>query len=229
MRKLSILVGLALIASTLSLHSQDNVEAPNYELIRSQITDSTSPNYYPRLMERFMQCDTTLELENYRALYYGFPLREDFIPYQEESDALLNIRRRVLQANCPPDSCAEIIEVAKKALANNPFDLTALTIIPLCYEIMADDEHFRQWDIKRQGIIDAIFSSGDGESPETAYHVINVEHEYELLNSRHLELSQVKVENMQTDFMQVRENADSIAGIYFNFSACSQIYKEKYK
>ena len=229
MRKISIFACLTLLASTLNLWSQDDIEAPNYELIRSQITDSANPNFYPKLMERFTQCDTTLELENYRALYYGFALREDYIPYQEESKALLNIRRRLFQIDCPPDSCAEIIEVAKTALANNPFDLTALTIIPLCYELLADDEHFRIWDIKRQGIIDAITSSGDGESPETAYHVINIEHEYELLNYRHLELSQVKVENMQTDFMQVQENPDSIAGIYFNFSACSDIYRKKYK
>ena len=142
---------------------------------------------------------------------------------------MLEMRKKILKSDCDTDTCAEIIHVAKEVLLDNPFDLTALSIIPICYQLMDSVDVAHVWDIKVQGIVDAICSSGDGETAETAYHVINIEHEYELLNYRHLELSQVKVENMQTDFMQVQENPDSIAGIYFNFSACSDIYRKKYK
>ncbi len=228
MRKTIIFPLLALLTAGLTLHAQD-VAAPDYAAIRQQITDSNSQFHYPKLMERFEQCDTTLVLEEYRALYYGFPLSEDFIPYHGENKKLLEIRKKILKSDYDTDTCDKIIRVAKEALLDNPFDLTALSIIPICYQLMDSTDVARVWEIKVQGIVDAICSSGDGETAETAYHVINIEHEYEILNRRHLELNQVLVEEMPIDHMTVQANSDSIAGIYFNFGACSDVYREKYK
>lgn len=229
MRKTIILPLLTLLATGIALHAQD-VEVPDYAAIRQQITDSNSQFHYPKLMERFEQCDTTLVLEEYRALYYGFPLSEDFIPYQGENKKLLEMRKKILKSDCDTDTCAEIIHVAKEVLLDNPFDLTALSIIPICYQLMDSVDVAHVWDIKVQGIVDAICSSGDGETAETAYHVINIEHEYEILNRRHLELNQVLSEKKRPiDHMTVHANSDSISGLYFNFGACSEVYREKYK
>lgn len=228
MRKLITLACLAVSLANVPLPAQD-ADAPNYEQIRQQINDISSPYYYPSLMMRFVQCDTLLTIDDYRMLYYGFPLREDYIPYQEDNQALLDSRRCLLRPDCTSDSCAKVIRVAQRALANNPFDLTALTLIPLCYQLMDSTDAYHLWDIKLHGILDAIYSSGDGETPQTAYHVIDIEHEYEILNRRHLELDQVKVEKMPIDLVTVRENPDSITGIYFNFGACKEVYERKYK
>ena len=102
-------------------------------------------------------------------------------------------------------------------------------MLPICYLQLGDSTQYRNWDYKLHGILDAIQSSGDGETAETAYHVINIQHEYEIFNRLGLDLEQVEVVNPQTDFIRAKTNQENIKGVYFNFGACSNIYREKYK
>lgn len=209
--------------------SAQEVMPPNYDEIKQQITNVKSSSYYPILMDRYQQCDSTLSLEDYRNLYFGYVLLEDFIPYQEEDKALLEARKDFVKDGANAEACPSMLELAQKALANNPFDIPALAIIPICYYQMGDSTNFHLWDIKLHGVLDAISSSGDGETVQTALHVTNIEHEYELLNRLGWELDQIEVVDNQTDFLRVKENSDSIPGIYFNFGACGNVYREKYK
>lgn len=230
MRKIFVLAFLTMfLGNLIPLYAQE-MEAPNYESIRKITCNSKSPSYYPLLMHRFVECDTTLTLEDYRCLYYGFTLREDYIPYQGENAAVAAARKQLGETGANPDFCPEAIKIAEKALQDNPFDLIALSIIPICYLQIGDSEKFHIWDIKLHGILDAIGSSGDGETAESAFHVINVEHEYEILNRLGLELDHIEAtQNKQTDFMCVKENADNIKGRYFNYSACGDSYRVRYK
>jgi len=203
-------------------------EAPNYQQIRPQISSSRSTSYYPLLMERYIQCDSTITLEDYRNLYFGFALQEDYIPYQKENASALEVRAQLAEKHAVIEDYSTALAKAKEALLDNPFDLPALSVIPICYHQMGDTENFHLWDLKLHGILDAIGSSGDGESPETAFHVINIEHEYEILNRLGLELERVEVVNSETDFVRIKSNNDTIPGIYFNFGACSRVYNHKY-
>lgn len=231
MRKIITLACLALLygLNILQLHAQE-MSAPDYDAIRKQIFNSKSSSYYPLLMQRFIECDTTLTLEDYRCLYYGYTLREDFVPYQRENKEVLETRKKLAETNADPAVCSDAIKTAEAALLDNPFDLVALSILPICYLQMGDADSFHMWDIKLHGILDAIGSSGDGETPESAFHVINIEHEYEILNRLGLELDHIEaVKTKQTDFMCVKENADNIKGRYFNYKACGDSYRVRYK
>jgi hypothetical protein len=226
MRNFFLSLGLA--ACTIILSAQQT-DAPDYNALQKAISDSKSDLFYPSLYQRFVEGDTTLTLSDFRALYYGFSLREDFVPYQEEDANLLQARKRLLQEELSEESCTAAIEVAQKALLNNPFDLISLSMLPICYLQLGDSTQYRNWDYKLHGILDAIQSSGDGETAETAYHVINIQHEYEIFNRLGLDLEQVEVVNPQTDFIRAKTNQENIKGVYFNFGACSNIYREKYK
>ena len=222
---------ISLILSTaclFSLNAQD-ANVPDYNQIKRIITDSNSNSYYPTLLSRFNECDTTLTLEDYRTLYYGFALREDYIPYQREDSTVLEVRRKLIDNNIDADYCPQAIQIAQEALNSNPFDLIALSIIPICYLQTGDSTNYKLWDNKLHGILDAINSSGDGETAETAIHIINIEHEYEVFNRLRLELDQVEKINNQTEFIRAKDNPDNIKGLYFNFSACSKVYSIKYR
>lgn len=228
MRKITASICLAIIAGC-QLFAQE-YEAPDYAAIRKQTFNSKSPTYYPSLMQRFVDCDSTLTLDDYRCLYYGFPLREDFIPYQNINSSVIEARKKLTESGASAEVCSEAIKVAEAALLDNPFDLIALSIIPICYQQLGDSERSSLWNLKLQGILSAISSSGDGETAETAIHVINIEHEYEILNRLGLELDQIEAtKTKQTDFMRVRENTDSIKGRYFNYSICGDAYRKRYK
>lgn len=231
MHKLTVLVLGAILfgLGTSTLLAQQESEAPDYQQIRQQTSSSRSTSFYPLLMERYQQCDSTMTLEDYRNLYFGFTLQEDFVPYQKENPSTLEARTLLVKSKASADVCPEALAKAKQALLDNPFDLPALSVIPICYNQMGDMDNFHIWDQKLHGILEAIGSSGDGETPESAFHVINIEHEYEILNRLGLELDQIEVVNKEIDFIRVKNNNDTIPGIYFNFGACSRVFNQKYK
>ncbi len=213
---------------TSSLMAQE-VEAPNYKNIRSSILNAKGPNYYPNLMRRYMANDTTLTLEQVRNLYYGFALQEDFVPYQTEKKELYDVRRNLVKDKGNPRYCPEAIRISQLVLDDNPFDLLAISTMSFAFLQLQDSLSYRLWNDKQNALLDAIVSSGDGETKESAIHVINIEHEYEVLNRLGLQLDADSLCNEQVEYLRVKDNAEDISGLYFNFGACRAAYKKRYE
>jgi hypothetical protein len=92
-----------------------------------------------------------------------------------------------------------------------------------------DTAAFELWNAKQNSLLDVILSSGDGDAAETAFHVINIEHEYEIINRLGLIVESDSLCNDRVEFLRVRENADGERGFFFNFGPCSKVYKTKYE
>ena len=223
---------LTVVAGTMAVWgtaSAQEVEAPNYRELRVSIQNSKGPNYYPSLMRRYVENDTTLTLEQYRALYYGYTLQEDFVPYKQERTALFDIRRSLVETNGAQKTCSEAINLSKSALEDNPFDLLAISTMSFAYRQLRDTVSYRLWNDKQDALLDAIVSSGDGESEESAIHVIDLEHEYEVLNRMGLQIDADSLCNDHVEYLKVMPNAEEVRGVYFNFGACRQAYRKKYE
>lgn len=227
--KRGLAIVIAIISMMLASTYAQEIEAPNYAHIHHTISNSKSPNYYPMLMSKYIANDTTLSLEQYRHLYYGFSLQEDFVPYQKNSSQLLEIRQQLTQSKGNAELCPKAIEIAKSCLDNNPFDIPAIATIAIAYLQMGDTLSYSLWNTKQEGLLDAIISSGDGGSPESAFHVINIEHEYEVVQRLGLVVEKDSICSEDIEYLKVKENAEDEVGFYFNFGACSQIYRKKYK
>ena len=50
---------------------------PDIEAVRQAVQNPESPCFYPRLIARYMQRDTTLTTEEYRCLYLGYSFQDD--------------------------------------------------------------------------------------------------------------------------------------------------------
>ena len=50
---------------------------PDIEAVRQAVQNPESPCFYPRLIARYMQRDTTLTTEEYRYLYLGYSFQDD--------------------------------------------------------------------------------------------------------------------------------------------------------
>lgn len=224
-RLLSILLFLTLCATL----SAQEIAAPDYKAIRTQIQNAKGPNYYPTLMRRYLANDTTLSMEQYRALYYGFTLQEDFVPYQSQRKELLDVRHRLTASKGSPKVCPEAVQVSMSALDDNPFDLVAISTLSFAYLQLKDTVSYHLWNDKQNSLLDAILSSGDGETPESAIYVTNIEHEYEVLNRLGLRVEKDSLCNEQMEYIRVKENAEDIPGIYFNFGACRSVYRKRYE
>lgn len=227
MKKLLLASLVALLASA-SVKAQE-VQAPDYREIRASIQNAKGPNYYPQLMRRYLENDTTLTMEQYRALYYGFTLQEDFVPYQSERKNLLDVRRQLVNTNGSKKVCPEAIKISQEALDDNPFDLLAISTLSFAYLQLNDTASYMLWTDKQNSLLDAIISSGDGEDEESAIHVTNLEHEYEVLNRLGLQIESDSLCSDQVEYLKVLPNAEDVPGVYFNFGACRQAYRKKYE
>lgn len=226
MKKLII---AALVAMTSGVAMAQEVSAPDYRAIRTSIQNAKGPNYYPHLMSRYVKNDTTLTIEQYRALYYGYTLREDYVPYQRTHKALTDIRQRIVDSNGDSKVCAEALKVSQTALEDNPFDLLAIATMTFSYQQLKDTMNYAAWNDKQNSLLDAIVSSGDGEEITSPIHVIDIEHEYEVLNRLGLQIESDSLCNDHVEYLKVLPNAEDIEGVYFDFSACRQAYRRKYE
>lgn len=219
---LALLCGCAL-----SVHAQE-VSAPDYREIRAN-TMNRGTNYFPNLMQRYLENDTTLTLEQYRNLYYGYTLQEDFVPYKPEPKALFDARRDLIKYEGNAATSRNAIKVSLEALDDDPFDLLAISTLTFAYGQLRDTLNSRLWNDKQNSILDAIVSSGDGAEPSTAIHVTNLEHEYEVLNRMGLLVEEDSICNDHIEMLRVRNNVFGIHGIFFNFGACRDMYHKKYE
>jgi len=68
-------------------------------------------------------------------------------------------------------------------------------------------------------LIKVIRSTGDGESCETGYHVLDISHEYVLLSYYGFQVEQQSLihdKKHSCDLMKLQDNEYGVEGIYFN-------------
>ena len=216
-----------LFASGSTLLAQSEVEAPNYKSLNKSIRDSKSPLYYPRLLDRFMANDTTLLLEEYRALYYGFPAQEDYNPYRVSPYAL-KLKEFPVTDSVSTVACDSIVKYGLKALDDFPFDIRVMNLLIYGYQCAHDEAQAQVWSVKMRGIIDAILSSGDGEKESSPFFVINPAHEYDIINRFGLSATDSKTEG-HFDYITVGDNKYGVKGYYFNIAPILDVYHRKFE
>lgn len=241
MKNIKYIILITLVFLGLNAQAQE-IAPPDYGEIKLAIFESKSENHYPKLLQRYCDNDSTLTLQQMRYLYYGYTLQEDFIPYQQTDNELYETRQKLTRKNIDTQTCHVAIQQAQKVLDNNPFDIPAISTITIGYLQLGDSINYTLWNNRLQGIFDAILSTGDGETPETAFHVINIEHEYEIINrlgqtilkdsvcSDEIEYLKIKkISGLETE-TEENENKerDEVDGYYFNFGSCMKIYLKKY-
>jgi len=187
---------------------------PDYDLINNEIQDSSSSFYYPKLMSRLAQFDTTLNIEEYRHLYYGYIFQKDYKPYwtSPDEEKLVNFYR---SEKIKEKDYDEIIKLATHSINEFPFDLRQLNFLAYIYHLKGNEEMAKKVSLRFQGSFSAIMSSGDGKTCETGYHVISVSHEYVFLNMFQFQMYQQSTTG-DCDYLELLKDDRNIDGIYFN-------------
>lgn len=154
--------------------SESNHVLLDYAKIQQHSTDSSSDLHYAKLVLRFEK-DLPLSLEQLQHLYYGKLYSPSYKLYamsaQEADFNRLISNQRFRKA----------IPIGKQILQENPVHLEVLFKLYLCYQQLGLKEELMPVKAKVGQLLSAVISSGDGLSPETAYHVIRVGDEYVLM------------------------------------------------
>ncbi|NTW23426.1 MAG: DUF4919 domain-containing protein [Lentimicrobium sp.] len=213
-------IGAILILSTLSAFAQKpTFSQPNYKKINKAINKESSSTFYPKLMKRFLANDTTLSPAEYHLLYFGYSLQPQYSPNADlaSADSLMAL---IHKEQLAPAQYDLVIKYANSTLENRPFDMRYLDPLIYVYRMQGNNTLADKLEFKLGRIIETLFSTGDGLTKETAFHVISVEHEYDLL--RALGFGNAGGQSLtigQYDFLKVEANDYGIEGMYFNISA----------
>lgn len=173
MKKLifSIILSITAIGAILS---QDFIEVNNVE-IKNNTTDSLSYLYYPILLERFTSFDTTLTQDDYKHLYYGYVYTDMYNPYGEHelTDSFFNLYYN--------QEYTKAIDVGEKILKDDPVNTTIIFKMLVCNHVLENIEMKLNYVHQYYSLLSIIYNTGDGKSAETAFKVIKVSDEYEIL------------------------------------------------
>ncbi|RKD91697.1 DUF4919 domain-containing protein [Mangrovibacterium diazotrophicum] len=208
---LFILIGYACQAQ----QSQLTYEKPNYRKIERAIRKKHGPLYYPSLMTRFEQADSTLTLKEKRHLYYGYQFQPKYNPYSSSDyiDRMLEIMNKDQQTN---GELQFIVQCADSVYREYPFSVLALNCQLHALKQLGQLELYNKRLKQLFTVLDALVSSGDGITKRTAFYVIDPSHEYAVINILGLEFAGSQYQTTHFDFLELKTNKNKLRGLYFD-------------
>lgn len=203
------------------------IEKPDMDKICAEVNNPASKYYYPKLIATYEKRDTTMQLEDFRHLYYGYACQEDYDPYRKSEfsqkvEELYQINKHTRA------ECDTIIKYAELSLKDTPFDLQQMNF--LIYALREKKKHHLAniWQYKLNHILEAIVSSGTGLDQENAWHVIIPRNEYNIINFMGYKAISQEFERPYYDHVFIEKKKDkSPEGYYFNIEYILKEYNRK--
>ncbi|MBD1428955.1 DUF4919 domain-containing protein [Sphingobacterium litopenaei] len=165
---------LLIFISVFSQANAQNELTINYSEIKEKIENQNSPNYYPTILKRYNNFDKKLTLEEYALLYYGFTFQENYLKNQSEEIELSKLEKE--------GKYEELISACEKYLLINPVSLKANDLMAYSlYKLNKPESEWRKFQERYRALRKVIVYSGNGLTCETAFKVISVSDEYDVI------------------------------------------------
>ncbi|NPD45034.1 MULTISPECIES: DUF4919 domain-containing protein [unclassified Lentimicrobium] len=223
-----VLVNLFLLKPT--INAQNNLfRGVHYQEIEAQIKFADSSFYYPKLWSAFLEGDSNLSLQEKRHLYYGFIFQESYNPYSHPI-YMDSISQYYSKSELVKDDFLKIIQYSDSILITLPFEIKSLQAKAFAYYSLFDKENELKVQNQIMMIYDAILSSGDGLAKESAFQILYIAHEYDLIDFLGFKFSgeQSLVEE-KYDYLLILPNEFQVEGFYFDASASLNYLLKLYK
>lgn len=219
MKKTFILLFLA-ITGTLAVFSQEEFfRVPDYKQIAQKTADTSSEFYYPKLLERYLNGDSTFTQEESRHLYFGYASQSAYVP-TDTSSYNKKLADIIGKQSFTVQDYTNILQYANALLAEDPFNLRALNAKMLVYAQQNDIVQYKKTGWQRRIVQDAIVSTGDGTTDKTPFYVIKVAHEYDILPFLGYTFGGEDkiVRGKKVNYLSLGQNRFGVEKIYFDIS-----------
>lgn len=172
----------------------------------------TNREQYARLCERFESGDTTLTSDQYATVYYGFAAQSRYNGSLGYGD---------------PDRTGQAAGGVRAVRADSEQSARVAsgtqTLLLAAGRAAIPPEQALRYAIRFDGLLDAVFRSGDGHSIQTAFRVLSVADEYVVMQALGVEsmLSQSLIEKHEKHYDRIEiSGATGYEGdeIYFDVS-----------
>ena len=157
-----------LIGSAATLSAQETEpQAPDNDAILKDIMNGQSSNYYPSLFMRYMAGDTTLTLDEYRHLYYGYAWQPEYEPFDkpEVKDKLLLLVAQT-KDSLTLENAEQIVDYANEVMRFDPFSPGNLNFLIYGYGAIGNKV---QELLRHEDILGVVITHGTDTLEETAY------------------------------------------------------------
>lgn len=223
----SILAVLFLLFSTSSFSQSefakmlmDTEKSPvDLSVIEGEILSPNSEYFYPAIYKRYMEGDTTLNLEDYRHLYFGYMNNEDYSPHKEtvyvdSLSMLLNNDGAVFEDR----SLMKTLGYMDKILEDRPFSLRFLNMMTYIYhEKVRDEAKALEYSYKFNMILSAIFSSGTGLTKDSPWMVLYRDDAQTLLSFIDAQVAKRTYITTNVEYYFLKERHGDVRGYYLDF------------
>lgn len=199
--------------------------APNYKQIKKQVESKGGEFYYPELLRRFEAADTTMTVEQNYYFYYGTATRPDYNPYRFSNYD--ELKEALSGDSIPEEGWRKAAQIIEKELESDPTNLRFHIYKQIVYSNLYGKESQETLDayVQVMMLFSAIMSTGDGKTPETAFHVISTTDEYGMMDMLGLSLksqSLVERHGRSYDLMEFQENKYGLESLYFDVTVCME-------
>lgn len=152
---------------------------------------------------------------DFRALREAYAKSPDYDPYGSKLPSAL---REMIPAATAGD-CQKAVTIAGTAIEAAFIYSDAHMILALCAGKAGDTAREEAERKIAVGLMKSIFNSGDGKTPQTAYRVVTVWEEYNVLQLQHMHRTVqrlVSVDGHEYDVLDAkRDGEDKVQSIYF--------------
>ena len=196
--------------------SQPVTKPPDYKKIQEAIFNTASNYYYPKLFERYVKNDTTLSEEDYWYLYFGYTYHKDYKPFGFSK--LIDTIQKYIAIEKPTIKELDlIIRYAKMIEEEYPFSLRVQNYLGYAYSKKGDKSSASKISFKTNKLLVTMLRSGDGKTKETAWHIISIDNEYDIMMALNVQYGgkQELVDNIY-DHIKLAPNRYNVPEIYFN-------------
>ena len=205
-------------------------QAPDEEAIFDRTTQASSPYYYPNLLIRYNAGDTTLTVDDYRYLYYGYAFRDEYKPLSTNDDL---DRTLLVAARLDPDKprvedLEALIMSGTAALERDPFSPKLLNLMAYAYGALGNKEQETAYYDRMQKVVAAIKSTGDALTQRTPQHILMFDHALDVMTADGLIPGKSRIVSRTTEYVPLLEakqiDGRKVKGLYFDYS---RIYRNK--
>lgn len=233
MKKLIFLIVAMLLCGT--IFAQTGFITPDLEQIKKETNDKKSPHYFPKLAKRFAQADTTMDIEDLQAFYYGAAFQEDYSPYKyyKQFDTI----RGILNKEEEPSKAdlEQALALTKEVVKADPTEPNSYYYQYVIYSMLAekhggDTAAAQKAQMQFETLFYTMTSAGNGISAEDAMYVTHTSHEFLIMSMFGFQpISQALIPKggHSYDLLYVEENEYGVDSLYFNIDLIIQSWGRK--
>lgn len=161
----------------------------DFNKIEAEVKDQESDSFYPKLLKRFIDFDSTLTLQDYSLIYYGFSFQDNYLRNKPKEEGL----NELLKSN----DYEKVVLECQKILDLNPVSLLANNKMGYAlFKLERPESEWRKYQNRYRTIRKVIVYSGNGLTPESAFKVIYVSDEYDIIYD-YFEIPKIKQQTLE--------------------------------